>query len=459
MRRRLLQKRLLNELEDRKRDYLTERIVNIRVTHKKASVSSLEVLAFKDPEIALNEINSFDHVLECFILQTCNRVEIYALVSSSDKGSWESEIVGYWRQKIGYVSDDFYRHVESSSGLKALFHLFRLSSGLESMVVGEDQILGQIEDAYDEAKRCNTVGPVLQNVFERAIRTGKMVRFKTKINKGAVSMGSIAVNLLEDSIHDLTEKTIMIIGAGETGALVGKALAVRKSATIFVANRTFKRAVKLAESFDGKAIKFKSLKQPLSSVDAVIVATAPPHYILTHDLVSEVMDHRGNKELLIIDLAQPKNVEKTVANLPNVKLLNIDNLREIARTNLENRLKEVEKAGEMITDELQQMMFMLKRNHVEPTISAIYSKAEEIRGKEVRKALKMMRKLNGLHSSQEDRCSHCVKIIEDLSHVLMERLLSHPITNLRKAAVVDDYKAVSIAKKLFNIETENETQT
>ncbi len=454
-----MQRKLLKDLDDKKMDSVLERIINIRTTHKKASISALEGLSFSDQEAVLKDIRSLDHVLECLLLQTCNRVEIYALVSSEDEDSWKPEITRYWQQKIGIELSDFRPLIEISTGSNAVLHLLRLSSGLESMIVGEDQILGQIENAFEEAKKCGAISSVLQKIFERAIRTGKIIRSKTKINKGAVSIGSVAVNLLDECVHNLTGKKLMIIGAGETGTLVRKALAARKLNTTIVANRTYERAVKLANSFGGEAIHFDNLKRSLTSVDAVIVATSAPHYVLTHSLVAEVMKHRGENKLLIVDLAQPRNVEESVSHLPNVDLRNIDHLRGIADINLRRRLREAEKAEMMIEDELQQIMFILKKDKVEPIISAIYSKVEEIRQKEVGKALKMMKGINNSHGhSQEERCRRYEKIAEDLSYVLIERLLSNPITNLRRAAMDDDFEIVSIAKKLFNIKISEESE-
>ncbi len=171
------------------------------------------------------------------------------------------------------------------------------------------------------------------------------------------------------------------------------------------------------------------------------------------------MKHRGENKLLIVDLAQPRNVEESVSHLPNVDLRNIDHLRGIADINLRRRLREAEKAEMMIEDELQQIMFILKKDKVEPIISAIYSKVEEIRQKEVGKALKMMKGINNSHGhSQEERCRRYEKIAEDLSYVLIERLLSNPITNLRRAAMDDDFEIVSIAKKLFNIKISEESE-
>jgi glutamyl-tRNA reductase len=446
-----LQKKLLKELENSNGLNLIERIVSVRITHKKASIQELENITFKDREAIMKEIKTLDNIQECLLLQTCNRVEIYAVLSDHSYGSIKSELTEYWQQRIEIDTGKLSQLLESASGLEALLHLLRLSSGLDSMVVGEDQILGQIEDSYEIGKRCGTVGPILQSFFERAIKTGRMIRHKTKINKGSVSIGSVAVNLLEESIHDLTGKRIMIIGAGETGALVGKALAARKAAMIFVANKTYEKAVDLAKSLRGEAVHFDGLIRHLSLVDAVIVATSAPHYLITHNLLAEVMKERVSRKIIIIDVSHPRNVEETVTDIPNVELHNIDGLRNVAHMNLKTRAKESEKAESVIIEELMNMVLMLKRNRVEPVISGIYTKAEEIRCREVSKALKMIRKVSCNDSSKEPKCRRCEKIVEDLSLVLFERFLSNPITYLRKASMDDDLGSILTVKNLFNI--------
>lgn len=418
-----------------------EGIVNLRFTHKKAPITVLETLTFKEPRRMLKEMRALGYVKECVLLQTCNRVEIYAVVSGPDLVKAESEIAEYWRQRTGVDKEEFYYPLEKSSDSEALFHLLRLTSGLESMIVGEDQILGQVQEAFDEAKECGTIGPILETSFEKAIKTGRRVRLRTRINKGAVSIGSAAVDLLEEALGGLKEKKIIVIGAGETGGLVGKALASREHAVIFVANRTYERGVRLARMLGGHAVRFNRVKDFLTHVDAAIVATAAPHYILTKKLVQEVLDKRRGRKLLIMDLSQPRNVEESAANLPNVELHSIDHLRGIAEANLKMRLREVEKAEAIVKNELKRLELMLKREQAEPLISALCSKAEEIRRKELRKALGMLGKLNN-----DQR-----KVINDLTFVLIERILYHPITNLRKAAVSGDITTMSVAQKLFNL--------
>jgi len=264
----------------------TSVIINLRFTYKNVPVTLLERFTFKEPCEVSKEICAFSHVDECVVLQTCNRVEVFAVTTENYMFKSAAEIAEYWRQRNNLGIEEFYQNLERAFNSEVLIHLLRLTSGLESMIVGEDQILGQVQKSFEEAKESGTVGWFLKTTFEKAINTGKKVRFKTKINKGTVSIGSAAAELLEESIGGLRDKKIIIIGAGETGSLVGKALASRKHAVIFVANRTYKRGVRLAEMLGGHAVRFNKVKDLLATVDAAIVATAAPHYVLTKSLFS-----------------------------------------------------------------------------------------------------------------------------------------------------------------------------
>ncbi len=417
------------------------RTVNLRVTHKKASIPILEALAFKNFPKALKEICALEGVKESVIIQTCNRVEIFAVVPREQWLTVGAEIAEYWRRRAGFNSEHFYNIFEETSDSEALIHLLRLVSGLESMIVGEDQILGQVQDAFNHAKENGTVGSILDKVFDKAIKVGRDVRTKTNVSKGTVSVGSAAVGLAEEILGELKDKKIIIIGAGETGELVGKALAARENAVIFVANRTYKRGVELAKVLGGQAVKFDKVNEFLTAVDLVIVATSAPHSVITKNLLGGVIEKRKGKKLLIIDLSQPRNVDEDVSNFPTVELRNIDNLRGVAQSNLEMRLKEVEKAEEIIQDEFKSLELMLQREQAEPVISAIYNSAEEIRQRELAKALKM---IGNLDDKQR-------RVVDDLTQILIKRILRNPVENLRKAAENGKTNVISTVRELFNV--------
>ena len=413
-------------------------IINLRITHNKASLPLLEASTFKNSYEASVELCSFSNVDECVILQTCNRVEIYVVVKSPET---ETKIIEYWRNKISLDKETFYKLLEEGSGSEALFHLLRLSSGLESLMVGEDQILGQVHDAYKNAKKYGTTGLILNTVLMKAIMTGRKVRYETGLNKGVVSIGSAAVVLLEDMLGELNEREIAIFGAGENATLVGKALSSKKHVKIFVVNRTYERGVRLAKMLDGRAARFDEIKKLLTHIDAVIVATAAPYRILTKELLERILDKRINKKLTIIDLSQPRNVEDSVADLPDITLWNIDDLHGIAEENIKVRLEAAKKADIMVRKELKLLESLLRRERAEPLIATIFSEAEEIRKNELNKGLRMFGTINEEHR----------KIVENLTQVLVKRILHNPIEQLRIAAASDDIDTIRTAQVLFNV--------
>jgi glutamyl-tRNA reductase len=401
----------------------------------------LEKVAFKDPMGVQEELLSLKCAEECIILQTCNRVEIYAVAKESSLKP-ETKIEEYWRKRARLGKNEFNKFIEKSFKIDALVHLMRLASGLESMMVGEDQILGQIQAALDRSKKYHTSGSILDSIFNRAIKTGKKVRFETKINKGSVSIASAAVKLLESKLGNLNKKRIAIIGAGKTGRLLAKALASKKETTIYIVNRTFETSKELAKVLNGIPVPFMNLNSVIVEVDAVIVATAAPHYTLTKEAFREVLNVRKKKRIFVMDISQPRNVEESIRELPTVELFDIDDLREIAELNLKKRLKQVEKAETMIDDDLKLFKIILKREEAEPIVVNICSKAEEIRQKELKKALKMLGKIDIKEK----------KVIEDLTQVITERILYEPVINLRKAAEYNDINTLKTAKKLFKLD-------
>jgi glutamyl-tRNA reductase len=417
-------------------------VVNVRITYKKARVPLMEAVAFKDKRSALAEIHSLGYSDECVLLQTCNRIELY-LVSKNGEETAKA-ISEYLINRSGTMAEETSRAIEVSLNQDALRHILRIASGLESMVVGEDQILNQVWDAYLEAESAKTVGPVLRNVFNKAASVGKRVRNETGINKGAVSVGSVAVELAGSLLGNFEGKNVLVMGAGEMGTLVAKALARRSLSAIFIANRTYERAVKLAEQLSGKAVRFDKLSEALLDADVVICSTSAPHYLLTKELVHEIMKQRHKpSDLFIIDISNPRNVEKSVQDIEGVKLYNIDDLQLIAEKNKEERQKRAEKAQKIVEEELILLERDVKAQAVRNIISSLLSRTEEVRQRELMKALNMLRNVN-----EKEK-----KIIDDLTMVLLKQTFVPIIENLRAAAVNNDKQLIEIAIKLFRMET------
>jgi glutamyl-tRNA reductase len=324
----------------------------------------------------------------------------------------------------------------------ALKHLLRVASGLDSMVVGEDQILGQVWGAYSTAESANTVGPILKAAFTRAVSVGRHVRNETELNRGAVSIGSVAVELAETLLGDLEGKNVLVMGAGEVGTIVAKALARCCPNAIFIANRTYERAVKLAKELKGKAVKFDKLEDVLKDADVVICSTAAPHYLLKKESVYKIMKQRSNRSgLMIIDISSPRNVEESVQDIEGVELHNIDDLRVIADRNKEKRQEKAEKASKMIDAALILLEQDLKAQSVSNIVSSLFSHAEEIRRKEQTKALNM---LGTLDTKKRD-------VIDGLTFEIIEQTLVPIVEKLRKAAMDDDKQTIDVAVKLLGV--------
>lgn len=417
-------------------------LVSIGVSHKTADLSVIEALTFRDQKRALHNIFSLESIVECILLQTCNRVQIFA--ATLDKEGTTKALVNFLLKKAGVKAQDVEKALEIKTD-DAISHLFRLASGLESMIVGEDQILGQIKDALKQAEEAKTVGIFLRAIFTKAIIIGKKVRQVTEINKGAVSIGSAAVELAENFVGDLTSKNVLLIGAGEMATLVAKSLSEYKLAGIFVANRTYERGVKLAEELGGQAVKFEMVDDIMANSDIVISATAAPHVLITVDKARKILEKRKRpSQLLIIDIATPRDVDKEVGSLSGIKLFDIDGLREIAEENKRKREGEIHKVERIIAEDLKIFNKQLVRLHqAAPFLSALLSKAEETRMKELEKALRML----GSPTEREKQ------IICDLTRVLSNRLLLGVINNLKMAADNGDIELIEYAAKLFDIDT------
>jgi len=407
-------------------------ICNLSITHKWASLNDLECARIDNVEDALKVMHAAAGVSECVIVQTCNRIEVYLNVTN------EFDASTFVDRFFPFVPPELVGRYE---GRESLRHLMRLASGLDSMIVGEDQILGQLKEAVEMARKEDSLGPDLGLALSKAIKAGKRVRTETQINRGSVSVGSAAVDLAERVMGSLENKAILSIGAGELGTLVAVALAERELKAMFFSNRTFRRAQTLAKRLGGTAIRFDKIDDYLCEADLVISATAAPHCILTHDQVSRAMQQRNGRSLVIIDIANPRDVEESVATLDNVDLHNIDDLRKITELNLKKRRAEIGKVVAIINQELNLLERLYKKDRANELIASLYQNAEELRARELEKAHNRLR--------NEEDLSKYEQILDDLSGSIVNKLLFELTASLREAAANDDYDLVSSAHKLF----------
>ena len=413
-------------------------ISSMVITHAKATVEEMESAWHGDLEGVLQKLYAHELVYECAVLKTCNRVEIYVV---SPKGS---SILFHFAKEMGVSSKivEFYDHDES------LMHLLRLASGLESMIVGEDQILGQMKDLYMIAKKVGTTGKILDTAFSKANHVGKRVRTETRINKGSVSIGSAAVDLAEEILGGLKGKTVLIIGAGEMGTLVARALAHKDIDVIYIANRTFERAQTLANELGGQAVLYADIEDYVKNADVVISATSAPHYVLTKEMISKAMENRSN-EILLVDIANPTDIEVAVKEIPHVTLHNIDALRVVNERNLKMRMEEAKKAESLIEEEFALLIAQYKQQKADGLISELYGRVYSVRENERNRALN---RLAAYHTLGEIETT----VLDDLTHSIVNKILAEPTKVLRNAAEQDNEELLDAVSKLFNITVKKE---
>jgi len=409
-------------------------IASMLVTHRTASIDEIETAWHGDVETILKWVMSQDRVEECAVLKTCNRVEVYVVAPRGEKVLFDLAK----KARVSSRIIDFHDHDES------LLHLLRLASGLESMIIGEDQILGQMKELTQIAMKAGTTGWMLETAFKKAIQVGKRVRKETRINERSVSVGSAAVDLAEEILGDLKGKSVLVIGAGETGELISRALLSREIGSLAVTNRTLSSAVCLAESLGGEAVPFDDMPRRLHIADVVISATSAPHYILLKSDIEMAMAGRSNK-LLIIDIANPRDVDQDAAEVPGVELHNIDSLKNISRENMMQRMAEATRVEEIITEELQLLRAKYKRKEAEELLARLYSQAELIKDQEVRKA---MNKLSARHTLGEIE----QQVLCDMSRSIVNKILSEPTKSLKSAAERGDLEILKSLCELFRLE-------
>ncbi|HLB25405.1 MAG TPA: glutamyl-tRNA reductase [Nitrospirota bacterium] len=399
-------------------------IVVVGLSHKTASVEVREKLSFPEAKIgnALCCLGRLQYVSENAILSTCNRVEAYATVKEADGGV---ERIRQFFLDYHDLKDDVYRDsLYAHHGREAVRHIFRVAASLDSMVVGEPQILGQLKDAFDHALANKTTGVVMNRLMKKAISVAKRIRTETKIAESAVSISFAAVELARKIFGDLEGKTVMLAGAGEMAELAARHLVTNGVKSVMVANRTYERAVELAKDFDGTPVKYEDLVHETAHADILIASTGAPHYILTHADMAKVIRERKNKPVFLIDIAVPRNLDPEINKIDNVYLYDIDDLQSVVQSNIKERQKEAELAEEIIEEEINTFMTWLRSIDVVPTIVAIRDRAEEIRAAELERA---MSRLGELKEKQK-------KQVEALTQAIVNKLLHSPLIALKKSA-------------------------
>ncbi|HYX56829.1 MAG TPA: glutamyl-tRNA reductase [Nitrososphaeraceae archaeon] len=415
-------------------------IINARVTFRDAPIHLLERFAFIDIDYAHKKFIENCSIRECVIIQTCNRVEIFAAGLAPDV----NKLLKVWGSIVGLTIDEFANTVEIAKDRDVVLHLLRLASGLDSLVIGEDQILGQVKRAFDFASKHHYAGSSLSVMFDRAVKLGSRVRTSTSLNKGSISIGSIAVNLAEDHLDNLKSKRIMLIGTGEGATLVAKSLK-KRDISFLVTSRTFQRAKAFADTVGGEPTPFEKALEILHEVDIIFVSTTAPYYLITYDRVEKAMSKRENG-MMILDLSNPRTVEERVAQLRKIKLINMDQIAEIVENNRRSRKNEISSAEKLIDIEMNSVYNMYKRKRAEPIVVSIFKNVDAIRDSELKKAYSILGKRIGPEES---------KVVEKLSYAIVEGILSSPMNNLRKEleeCEENEEDFMRFILKLFNYE-------
>ena len=413
---------------------MKQNIINARITFRKSPIHVLERFAFKDLSDAYLSFKKHASISECVIIQTCNRVELFTASDNHDV----QKIKKTWASLTGLEENAFTDTLEICDNHDAFEHLLKLTSGLESVVVGEEQILGQIKESIAVARNTKASGQRLNKLFDTSIRIGTRIRNSTGISKGGISLGSMAVKLAEENVDDIKSKNVLLIGTGEAATMVAKSLN-KRGYEFHVTSRTVERSIGFSQTLGGKPIKFEDVLSGFDNYEIIFVATIAPYFLITFDKIMESMKNKKSG-MMILDLSNPRTVDEQVATIPGIKLMNIDQIAEMVDKNMTKRKEKVSTVQNIISEEVPIIEATMKRLDAEPLVKDVFTNADSMRIKELQKALQM------LGETDEKR----IKIIDELTKAVVESIVSAPMNNLRKASEQGNPDLLETASKLFN---------
>jgi glutamyl-tRNA reductase len=424
-------------------------LLALGVSHKTAPLDLRERLSLTEGRAvsALRELTEAAGIHEAAAISTCNRTELYLIVS--DPVDAESTALGVLTRQAEIRPTELLGHLYSLRSSEAARHLLRVTAGLDSMILGEAEIQGQVKRAYELALVEGGTGPILNRLFRGALTAGGRARQETGISEKGVSIPSVAVELARRALGDLSDRRVLTVGAGETAELVARALVARGVNTVFVANRHYDRAIGLAQRFEGSAVRFEELPEQLEAADIVVSATNSPHHIVERDGLEQVMKDRQDRPLLAIDLAVPRDIEPDCREIPGVSVHDIDDVQQIVERNASGREAESRRAERIIEAELDRFKRWLASLEVVPTISALRERGDEI----VRRVMaENENRWEGLGEADRER-------MEAMAKAIASRLLHEPTVRMRRAAGNDDaYYFVSALRELFGLDIGTEPE-
>jgi glutamyl-tRNA reductase len=420
-------------------------IVVVGLSHKTAVTECRAKLTFPEDSIpaALGKLLSYPGIQESLIISTCNRVEIYASVKDSAQGT--ESIKQFISDYHGLSRPDLEQSLYVYPDGDGVRHVFRVASSLDSLVVGEPQILGQLKDSFDLALKAKTTSTVLNKLLKKSISVAKRVRTETRLAEGAVNISYAAVELAKKIFGTLEGKSVLLLGAGEMAELAARHLINNKVDKIMVANRTFERAEELAQEFKGDAIRFEHFPSTMVTADILICSTGAQKPVVTYDIVRQVARERRNRPIFLIDISMPPNIDPACDKIDGVYLYNIDALQGVVHTNVQGRQQEAEKAEDIIRQEVETYLQWERSLDAVPTIVDLREKVEDIRKRELEKTLCG---LNGVTDEQK-------RAMEVLTQAIVNKMLHAPLVVLKQAAAnPEGGDTIAIARRIFNLDKE-----
>ena len=420
---------------------MTDALLVLGVSHKTSPLELRERLALPEGRAAavLAELVAQPAIREAVAISTCNRTELYLF--AADAVEAENAALTILSRQSGTPPTSLFGHLYSLRGSDAVRHLFAVAAGLDSMIIGEAEIQGQVKRAYELALVEGVTGPLTNRLFRDALASGKRVRTETGIGRSRVAVSSVAVELASATLGDLETRRVLVIGAGENGELTAKALRERGVHTVFVANRRYDRAIGLAQRFDGQAVRFEELPAQLAEADIVVSCTASPHQIVGRDELQLVMEQRGGRRLVLIDIAVPRDIEPSVREVAGVDLYDMDDLGREVQRNLGSRAAEAERARGIVDQEVARFEEWLAGLDVVPTIAALRDRGEAIVEQVLRENASRWESL-----SEADR-----ERVAVLARAVVNRLLHEPTLQLKRSTDAS-YVYIQALRELFALE-------
>ena len=399
-------------------------VVVIGLNHRTMPLELFERLTIDAARLpkALHELTTRDDVSEAVVLSTCNRTEVYA-VAEKFHGAYQ-DIRSFLAETAFLAPEDFIDHLYVHYDREAIRHLFTVTAGLDSAVLGETEILGQVRGAWELAKDEKAAGPVLNLLFRHAIETGKRARTDTAIGRGTASVSYAAVEMASERLGSLDGKRVLVLGAGDMGEGMAVALASAGVSEVLVANRTWDRAVDLASRVDGRAVRLSDLPRALADVDVLLTSTGATSMMVEHADLSPIMAARAGHPLLVVDIAVPRDVDPSVADLPGVTLLDMHDLRRFAQAGLAERRREVHAVERIVVDEVDRFVEVSSARSAAPLVAALHARAETVRQAEMDR---FQKRLEGLDPRQQ-------AAVEALTRGILAKVLHEPTVKLKDLA-------------------------